>query len=563
MIECKVIPISRSRIISVLFLVLLWPGFTPVFSRDEPDTFEKVIITTDRSIYYTGDILWFNASVMSSLPSGLASTVVYIEIFDHRMLPVLQTKCRVKNNVAQSGISIPDDLITGSYFIRAYTQFMRNYPPEYYHTSQLIVINPNAPPENGMYVVDTSRFQMGWHDRRAKEHVRISTDKDKYRPGDVMNATITGEDIDDLSIAVVRKGTYIRSYHGINESPGRSEIPRDEIEWCPEIRGVSVSGRVVNTETGQAIGHALVYAGVNVGQQQFHVTRTDGSGSFIFSLQNLEDRQEVFIAVENQPEVSATILVNNDFAPEFPEIPITAMVMDTPTYELYNRLYLDKQSRLHDSIPVNVFYETDSLNPHPFHYVDNGIWLRDYVPLPTLREVFSELVPNSYVRDIEGRQRIVTFDPKTNIVSENTMVLLDGVPFTDHDRLLTIHPERIRSIHVIPTYFVNGGSVLHGLVSISTVRHDLNGLELPDGAVVVKVGSLCRQIKPVQPGTGNIGDSFTETLLYWDAQASLISGQHLFRIPIPECEGAYEIIVSGIDRKGVEVFSGKSLVIQP
>ena len=109
---------------------------------------EKIQFYTDRQLYITGEALWFSAACLSADAQNeeTISKVLYIEILNAQNRVFVQQKMVLEHGLVSGRIYIPEELPTAAYFIRAYTQLMRNYPPENYFHAQINIINPEFPP---------------------------------------------------------------------------------------------------------------------------------------------------------------------------------------------------------------------------------------------------------------------------------------------------------------------------------------------------------------------------------------------------------------------------------
>lgn len=89
---------------------------------------ESVWITTDRSIFIPGETINFCAIVLESdtfLPSSL-SKVLKVELIDSEGNPVVQNEFQINNSRSVNILSLPSSLSSGYYYLRAYTNWMRN-----------------------------------------------------------------------------------------------------------------------------------------------------------------------------------------------------------------------------------------------------------------------------------------------------------------------------------------------------------------------------------------------------------------------------------------------------
>jgi len=110
---------------------------------------EKIFVHTDKTTYLPGEILWFKVYCVDgndNKPLNL-SKVVYIDILDNNQNPVVQAKVQMKNGSGNGSLYIPVSISNGNCKLRAYTNWMKNFSPDYYFEKQLTLINPLKSPE--------------------------------------------------------------------------------------------------------------------------------------------------------------------------------------------------------------------------------------------------------------------------------------------------------------------------------------------------------------------------------------------------------------------------------
>ena len=104
---------------------------------------EKIYLHIDRSDHITGELLWFKIYCVDGLvhrPLDV-SKVVYVEILDKHNQPVIQTKVRLEHGIGSGSVFLPSTIITGSYILRAYTNWMKNYGHEFFFQKQILIVN--------------------------------------------------------------------------------------------------------------------------------------------------------------------------------------------------------------------------------------------------------------------------------------------------------------------------------------------------------------------------------------------------------------------------------------
>jgi hypothetical protein len=104
---------------------------------------EKIYLQTDKSFYISGEICWFKSYVVDASRNKpfTLSKVGYVELLNRDLKPVLQGKILIQNGIGNGSFFIPLYLPSGSYKIRAYTNWMKNFGPEYFFEKNITVVN--------------------------------------------------------------------------------------------------------------------------------------------------------------------------------------------------------------------------------------------------------------------------------------------------------------------------------------------------------------------------------------------------------------------------------------
>ncbi|MDR3246988.1 MAG: hypothetical protein LBT50_11240 [Prevotellaceae bacterium] len=107
---------------------------------------EKIHIHTDKSVYVSGENIWYRAFVVNALlhAPSYASRYVYVELIAPSGELISRDKIRPDNDsIFHNNIDLAEDLAEGTYLIRAYTNFMRNRP-EYFFEKKVFVADPGT-----------------------------------------------------------------------------------------------------------------------------------------------------------------------------------------------------------------------------------------------------------------------------------------------------------------------------------------------------------------------------------------------------------------------------------
>lgn len=135
----------------IIILIFCWPA-TEVFSQESiPDIFknyqETVWLDCERHLYLPGEIIRFHARVFEkdTYQNSSLSSNLRIELLNSMGEPMDQQNIQLDNAGLKGFIQLPHDTKTGYYYLRAYTNWMRNFPTSNYAQVALKIVNPNDP----------------------------------------------------------------------------------------------------------------------------------------------------------------------------------------------------------------------------------------------------------------------------------------------------------------------------------------------------------------------------------------------------------------------------------
>ena len=104
---------------------------------------EKVYIHTDRDAYLIGETIWLKGYIFNGTTheADTVSRVLYVDLVDPVAKRVrLRAQLRATMSYAPGQLFLPDSLPAGTYQLRGYTNFMRNYPDAYFFSKTLTIL---------------------------------------------------------------------------------------------------------------------------------------------------------------------------------------------------------------------------------------------------------------------------------------------------------------------------------------------------------------------------------------------------------------------------------------
>lgn len=545
--------LSKNKLNILLFVLLTVFGTAQTINKSKLIQ-EKVVLTTDRTTYFAGEQMLLKANCLLPVSNDSLSRILYVELLDRKSKPVLQKKLVIAQGVATAVIAIPEDVITGNYYLRAYTQYMRNFNSDKFYTSEVMIVNPDLQAKETIQTaIDTAR-----NVSKGKEILEINASQGRFAPNSLVSLDIKGKNNSSVSVSVVKKGSYEPMSVGVHNY-FQSMVSTDptQLNWYPELRSVSISGKVVDKTSNQPLKNIFVYASIVDSAKQFHVAKTNDEGFFIFSLTNLHENHIVYICAE----VEGTILINSDFATGLPAMHYNGIKMDSLKQLLLNSMYENAQaSRIFYEEPVPVRTYLDTI-PDPFRSSGEVIYLKDYVALPQFTDYFKEIIPYTRIKTRKEGSTIQLVDKRDKEFFDHPLVMVDNIPFRKHDDLLGIAPSKINSVSVIASKYVFGKEVLNGVIMVKTKESNLGGLPLP--AEVVSVDYIaCEPLVTVPMEKENkfsISKPGLKNTLYWNPSVNLTGGYQTIQFYSGNAISDYDVVVRGVDDEGNEFTQIKTI----
>lgn len=331
------------------------------------------------------------------------------------------------------------------------------------------------------------------------------------------------------------------------------------IKYLPEIDGMLVTGKVVNSKTGQPVGSMNTYLSVPGNPFGFYTSRSDHNGLVRFNVKNYYGNRQVIAqrAIETDSFYAVSL-----FKP-FAEPPA---VNRFGYYSLHegNRAQLLKRSigmqvqNVYVSDSIRAFEKPELKDTLPFYgRPDASYKLDDYKRFTTMEEVLREYVFEIGVTMKSGKLNLKIFNPEANDFHTNyELVLLDGVPLLHFNRIFSYDPLKVRKLDVIVSRYILGESLFNGVASFSTNNGVFDGFELDPTLVAVDYAGIQLQRKfysPVydlpQKAESKIPD-FRTTLL-WNPDIRVNNGaKPTLEFYSSDCSGKYMVVVQGTDGKG-------------
>ena len=456
---------------------------------------EKVFVHSDRDIYVAGEDMLFSLFIHQSNDNSHSSNVAYIELININNTAVAQSRIGTTDAYGHGVLPIPDSLTTGRYLLRAYTRVMRNYGQGIFFTKSIIIYNPFKENVNAAQVDSIIQPVVGKAAQTERSTniscqgtiaTRFPTREKVTLSFRVDTSAFTDPQVCNISVSVaVSAGdngdSEISSI--FQEDRGGFNITGTNYYLYPEFAGTYLDGSVVSRDSRESVQGKRLYLSDPGKNPFFQYSETDNRGNFNFLLPPFIGSRELIIQPSdfNNDHIIKTL---SSFAE--PQA-VSQMTKAGLPVEL-----LDYASRLGVNYQVNKIYELenggpsvitgpDSINYRFYGQPEVEVYLDDYIDLPTMEEVFHELVPGVALRGRAGDASFVfTSEPGSPPLEGPDAVFLDGVLLDDHSFIALLDPDLIERIDVIRNPYQVGRIIFNGLISIVTKEGDMCGIDYPE-----------------------------------------------------------------------------------
>jgi hypothetical protein len=108
---------------------------------------EEIYVHTDREQYIAGEDIWFKVYSINrttGVNSDLSS-IAYFEILNGESRPIVRKRILLTDGSGPGHIVLPDSLRTGTYILRAYTNWMKNFLPDNSFVKEVEIFNALEP----------------------------------------------------------------------------------------------------------------------------------------------------------------------------------------------------------------------------------------------------------------------------------------------------------------------------------------------------------------------------------------------------------------------------------
>lgn len=473
---------------------------------------EMVRLVTDRDVYIAGDLILCSAA--SYLEDGISdrSAVAYVELVSSEGIAAT-AKIALVSGRGAGYVSIPTDTPTGNYKLFAYTALSESA-----ETKDITIFNTfyGNRITNGVIAVpeDISLNPLG------RQVVPDGLTCSLTEENGIVSYTLSNTLDKEIAFSV-----SIYDDDGLKASGGKAEF----ISLTPgeaENDGETIRAKVYGPDADKVTGRPWLTAIISSpgSAADTYTGKIRSEGDIVFKTNNIYGNRDLvceILGLENEN-------LNCHFSPVSPFIQPEGLsfapLLLSASYK--DALLSRQQSLCRGAKQLDTLFSYLPKRDNLLLSSDDceSIHLDDYERFNTIEDIILELVPKIVIRKVRGKKTIKMLISNLSMTerSDNVLVLLDGVPVSNHERLLEYDALALSDILVYPYYYALGKTVFSGVVNFVTAKHDMSALKFADN---VRIMDFQGCAYPVALRTaGDIPAASSGNTLLWEPIVKLAPG---------------------------------------
>ena len=286
-------------------------------------------------------------------------------------------------------------------------------------------------------------------------------------------------------------------------------------------------------------------------------TETGDFRFFTSGITGMKEIATVVYAVDDNYRID----VQSPFVTRFDPKPVPALHIDSANYD----------QLLKRSVALQVLHyfsddPSDNRNiAEPFFKMKPSISypLDEYTRFTTMREVFTEFINGARFRRTDGRWRLSTFVKRGAYYNYGTvaLVLLDGVPVSDHEIIFNYDPLSVEKINIYYGPCNMGGYQFDGIIELITYRRLHQDLNPGKSTQIISFNGPQTYNQLITNDYSDIRNRQSRTpdtrhTLLWNPDVRT-EGKTAIRLPFDTSDltGEFQATVEGITKDGQFIFT--------
>jgi hypothetical protein len=525
---------------------------------------EKFYVATDKLVYLAGETIYFKAFCTdkeSGKPIDL-SKIGYVEVVRDQQ-PFAQAIIQLKDGSGNGYLELPSSLTSGTYTLRMYTNWMKNFGPENYLHRKINIVNPLSKENPKMLVTLISGLSNSEFQNKPEMKVGSLFNKRSKVSVTIDMKGNEGYDLYATAYFMDKTGMPDKAANGseVEITRNQSKVAEEvKIKFIPETQG-----HIIRAVANEDLSGKDVFLSVPGRPAKLYTGIPDSAGTVTF-LTGMDAVGDVVVPqIYFEGKHNGNIKVLSPFSDEY---------LDENQEEASEVESDIQKSLLAQQVAYHYGQEEKVVNGGNvdtsmfFPKTDYTYLLDDYTRFPTMEEVLREYVVGVLVQKKGNNYRFesVSRDKFGIATVHQPVVLIDGIPVSAN-AAIKLDPLKVKRLDILTRSYYYGTAVFDGIISFQTYDGKLGEMNLDPGVIPVEYPGVQSSRVPVFPEYTTAQKKSSRlpdfrTTLYWNPSISkILNGNYSFDFYTSDMKGKYLVVVEGINREGKTIRLEKEVMV--
>jgi len=534
---------------------------------------EFTFLHTDRSVYITGENIYYKLYVMNTITKKLSlnSKVGYIMLVSENATINLKIRAKVNNGMANGSFQLPDTLKSGNYQLLAFTLAMKNQSDSLIFRKKLTIINRSDKELDVARNLPSSPVLQG-NLSAVDSMLQISIDS-VYENRVSVTATIrTSCSMANVSLSVYEKPPFYSETPSIHDTFAKtSTINLNEKYSFTSIenRGKLLKGSVVSVINNEKVNDVVVVLSCLDSIPNIQYALSNTNGDFELLLDEYYDGKELFLTtMSTHNNTNLRIKIDDKYSFDTNSIlkqkeintDFSEFITKSQNLAYVNQIYEFEQDaeKIHvkeDKNLIHRFYNSNPITVFP----------DEYESLDNFGEIIVELLPQ--VRFSKKSGLFTMYNAITGQYgSRGAALFLDGVFIDNVSKLLNMGTNDIKKIDVLTEDRAFGDLIFGGLIAVTSKNKSMARSEPSENSMrimndTVNVGKKFTSIQPSKIQDARV--PFFKQLLYWNPSLQICKSKtNSINFFTSDNEGTFIIQIEGVSENGIPISSKSTFNVE-
>jgi len=317
------------------------------------------------------------------------------------------------------------------------------------------------------------------------------------------------------------------------------------VHYLPEINNNIITGTVMKQSDQSLAANKSIYLSFADSIAWINRSNTDSLGKFTAILP-IEYQGTKLIATVRDTTNNYILKLDDEFYPDFLKLKKENYYPDTSLKEIIESRMLNLQiDDAYSSLNKNTKSQRSTLRF--YGDFDSEYKFKKYL-VPNLEEFISEIVQKATIVKNGKHSEVRVFKKSEHsIIGDKPMIILDGIPISNFDKIALIPAEKFEFIRIVSSKFFFGSGIFDGIVDVSSISKSFDLVDLDKNSTKFT-------FNPVITNNDNNFQQNTRTPNYlsdiYFKNINSQTGNENIVVRLPQNSGVYSLTIFGYNKNG-------------